>query len=224
MSGKQIVICLEGTIAAGKTTVLKHLQQYSDFAILPEQIESWQHVPGTPTGENANLLKLFYADQEKYSYHFQNLALLTQLQNHLKPDPAPVKIIERSVHSSYHVFAGLLYANKKLTTMEHSLLALLYQQLMDMTPCQVDYYLYLDVPPVAAQMRLERRGRTEERESTQLTREYLEQLQVQYDLFLKMQTAPVLRVNGLQPTSQVLNDVIDQLSSVYNPEPQGQDS
>jgi deoxyadenosine/deoxycytidine kinase len=125
-----------------------------------------------------------------------------------------VKIIERSAHSSYHVFATLLHKNQALSTLEHDLLRILYQQLISLNPCRVDYYLYLDVPPVAAQLRLERRGRKEEK-SGQLTLDYLEQLDAHYNDFFENQEAPVLRVNGLQSTTVVIDDVMKHLNHIF---------
>jgi deoxyadenosine/deoxycytidine kinase len=214
MAHRQVVVCLEGTIAAGKTTVLQHLAKQKNFAVFPEQVEKWQMVPGAASAADSNLLGLFYQNQAKYAYPFQNLALLTQFENHVNPDPAPVRIIERSAHSSYHVFAALLHKNRALTTLEHDLLRLLYRQLTSLNSCRVDYYLYLDVPPVAAHLRLERRGRQEEK-TGQLTIDYLQQLESNYDDFFENQEAPVLRVNGVQPTSVVLSEVMKILHDIY---------
>jgi deoxyadenosine/deoxycytidine kinase len=214
MAHRQVVVCLEGTIAAGKTTVLQHLAKQKNFAVFPEQIEKWQMVPGAASAADSNLLGLFYQNQAKYAYPFQNLALLTQFENHVDPNSAPVRIIERSAHSSYHVFAAHLHKSHVLTTLEHDLLRLLYQQLTSLDPCRVDYYLYLDVPPVAAHLRLERRGRPEEK-SGQLTIDYLNQLQTIYDDFFESQEAPVFRVNGVQPTSVVLAEVTKILNDIY---------
>jgi deoxyadenosine/deoxycytidine kinase len=214
MADRQVVICLEGTIAAGKTTVLKHLSNFKNYAIFPEQVEKWTNVPGSASPDSSNLLELFYQNQETYAYPFQNLALLTQFDNHAQYDPSPVRIIERSAHSSFQVFANLLHENQALSILEHDLLRILYQQLIALNPCRVDYYIYLEVPPVAAKMRLERRGRDEEK-SGQLTVEYLNQLETKYENFLSAQEAPVLRINGLQSTSAVLSEVTNILNSIY---------
>jgi deoxyadenosine/deoxycytidine kinase len=214
MADKQVVICLEGTIAAGKTTVLRHLSHFQNYAIFPEQVDKWTRVPGSAPADAANLLDLFYQNQEKYAYHFQSLALLTQFENHAQYDPSPVKIIERSAHSSFQVFAALLHENHALTTLEHDLLRILYKQLLKQDPCHVDYYIYLDVPPTAARIRLEKRGRHEEK-TGQLTTAYLNKLQTNYEYFLESQQAPVFRVNGLQPTSIVLHEVTKILHSIH---------
>jgi hypothetical protein len=61
---------------------------------------------------------------------------------------------------------------------------------------------------------VEKCGRQEEK-SGQLTTAYLDKLQNNYYYFLDAQQAPVFRVNGLQPTSVVLNEVTKILNSIY---------
>jgi deoxyguanosine kinase len=76
---KRIIYSIEGNIGSGKSTLLKAIaKSISNVAIVPEPIESWQHVDGF------NLLDKYYEDPVRWGFTFQSncvLSRMTQLSN-----------------------------------------------------------------------------------------------------------------------------------------------
>jgi deoxyadenosine/deoxycytidine kinase len=214
MSDKPLVIALEGNIGAGKSTVLQYLEAYPQVTIFKEQVSKWQCVPGLQPGSDANILHQFYHDPKRYAYTFQTYAQLTQFQNHAQVVKTPIKILERSIHTAFHVFASLLRDEDALTSLEYELLREQYQHYYSLDMTHVDYYLMLDTPPVAAFQRLQKRGRSEEKQAPVLTIDYLERLDAKYEEFLNTQSVPVLRVSGLQDTGSVLVEIASKFKTI----------
>jgi deoxyadenosine/deoxycytidine kinase len=212
---KTIIIALEGTIAAGKSTILQYLSQFGTIATFSEQIRTWCKVPGVPEGENSNLLQLFYENQEQYGFAFQMLAMMTQYQNQTTRVEVPIKVVERSVSSSFHVFATLLKENKALTTIEYALLEQLLNHFEETGSTKPDYIFYVDTPPTAAAIRLEKRGRAEERQSSAISHDYLVSLNDKYERFLSAQSIPVVRINGMQDTTSMCQEVFHHLHQIH---------
>ena len=82
---------------SGKTTFLNHYQG-SDVSILTEPVDKWRDLNGN------NLLQLMYTAPFRHSYTFQSYVQLTMTQLHNMKVSTPIKMLERSVYSSRHVF------------------------------------------------------------------------------------------------------------------------
>ena len=72
------LICMEGIIGAGKSTILEKLKQgfqnNKNIHFLPEPIESWQKLKLTHTAnadKSCNLLEQFYQDPQKWGFKFE---------------------------------------------------------------------------------------------------------------------------------------------------------
>ena len=79
-------IALEGNIAAGKSTLLRLLEDEVGYVVIPEPISRWQSV--TPTGSKScggNLLDLFYRDPKRWGLTFQMYAFLSRSMAQLNP-------------------------------------------------------------------------------------------------------------------------------------------
>jgi deoxyadenosine/deoxycytidine kinase len=74
-----IILSLDGNIGSGKTTLLNHIRTYlHDIHVVDEPVGQWTELHDK---EGKNLLELFYQDKKRWSYTFQNCALLTRLTN-----------------------------------------------------------------------------------------------------------------------------------------------
>lgn len=93
-AARPFTVIVEGNIASGKTTFLQHFNQYEDVCVMPEPIGLWRDCDGH------NLLGLMYEDIKKWSFTFQSYVQLTMLQQHTKPTPCPIKVMERSIYSA----------------------------------------------------------------------------------------------------------------------------
>lgn len=76
---KPILISIEGDIGAGKSTLIQYLKERNPtWNFIDEPVGTWTSLK---TDEGENLLELFYKDQKRYSYTFQNCALLSRAMN-----------------------------------------------------------------------------------------------------------------------------------------------
>lgn len=74
-----LLVSVEGNIGAGKSTLIKAMRQRQPtWQIIDEPLDFWQKL----RNENGqSLLEVFYADQRRWSYTFQNCALLSRFEN-----------------------------------------------------------------------------------------------------------------------------------------------
>ena len=67
-------LSLEGNIAAGKSTMLRHLANEPNICPVHEPVGVWQSVGPSKT----NLLHLFYSDPNRWAFTFQAYAFLSR--------------------------------------------------------------------------------------------------------------------------------------------------
>jgi deoxyadenosine/deoxycytidine kinase len=122
---KPIIYSFEGNIGSGKTSLLKKLSSYceqqdrKDVLIILEPTKEWSKV----RNQRGPILSLFYHDKSKYSFTFQTL-VCTSIRNtiiKLAMENPHIKyfLLERSLLSSRHVFAKMLYDEGNMTDLEH---------------------------------------------------------------------------------------------------------
>ena len=74
-----ILVTIEGNIGAGKSTLLEALRiTHPDWVFIDEPVDTWSQFVNN---EGSNILEVFYRDRRRWSYTFQNCALLTRYQN-----------------------------------------------------------------------------------------------------------------------------------------------
>jgi deoxyadenosine/deoxycytidine kinase len=117
-----IVISVEGGIGAGKTTLLEHIASaMPDVMTVPEPVGEWMRLKNA---EGKSLLELFYEDKHRWSYTFQNCAILTRilgLKHALRDCKKKIIITERSVLTDRFVFAEMLRDAGDIDAMEWDL-------------------------------------------------------------------------------------------------------
>jgi len=133
-----ILVSIEGNIGAGKTTLLAGLQAASpDWTFIEEPVGLWTSFRDE---EGHSLLELFYGDRRRWSYTFQNCALLTRFQNieaAIATGAAaaagaaasgvsggckrPVFVSERCLSTDYEVFTKMLRAEGSMDSLEFGL-------------------------------------------------------------------------------------------------------
>ena len=178
MSNERIVyFFVEGSIAAGKTTLLERIAERlralglpGTLVVVKEPIAAWRNVGGH------NVLDRFYAEPSRWALAFQTHAMATRVAAirsaiaaaiaARKPGESAEPIIvlcERSVYTDRHVFVELLHADGTLSDMERAL----YEQAYDYYvphayPGKHGGVIYLRSDPDACVERMRRRDRTEE--------------------------------------------------------------
>ena len=63
VNNKPFVVSIEGNIGAGKSTILKFFEKYSDVELIPEPVAQWCDVNGH------NLLGKQYEDPKRWTWH-----------------------------------------------------------------------------------------------------------------------------------------------------------
>jgi len=170
---------LEGNIGAGKSTFLTCLTQYvPEISVTFEPVHEWQNrIYGQ------SLLANFYQDPRRWAYTFENLTLISRVQNHLNEQQKnhSQRIIERSIYSGNYVFARNSYENAFLTSIEWQI----YQEwfiFLTRAKCLAPQgFIYLRVSPEIAFERIKKRNRCAEKK---LTLAYLRQVHEKHEAFL----------------------------------------
>ena len=74
-----LLVSIEGNIGAGKSTLLDKLRSENpNWIVINEPVGVWSSFRNDA---NENMLEVFYKDRKRWSYTFQNCALLTRFQN-----------------------------------------------------------------------------------------------------------------------------------------------
>lgn len=167
---KPILISIEGNIASGKSTLLKQLQERNpNWTFIDEPVSQWVTLK---TEDGKNLLENFYDDQKRYTYTFQNAALLTRAINIQKtiqdwqskclldPEylPCNVFVTERCLETDYYVFARMLYDDRKMNSMEYDLYKLWYAFVKEKS-FSLSGIVHVATPPEICTERIVTRGR-----------------------------------------------------------------
>jgi len=163
-SGRPFTISVEGNVGAGKSTLLDYFGKYAEVGVYKEPLDIWQNLNGT------NFLEQAYQDPERWGMTFESLVMLTMVEEHLansllSPDSyLPIKVMERSVHSTRACFIENL--KPILNNGEMKVLDSWYRLFTDQPSfdVDVDLVIYLKTSPEVAISRVQSRSREEEAE------------------------------------------------------------
>lgn len=172
-------VAIEGNIGAGKSTLIDRLVELPWAYAFDEPVEAWRHITfpvQSPWAqcvldvlrkeqkslETFNLMAMYYADQPKFSYPFQNQVLLTRIQQARDAQrlPRPVCFLGRSWLSNFSVFGRLLLHNGCMSEVELTLQA---EMLNMLQPPAINGVIYMRIDPDEAWARKNQRARPEER-------------------------------------------------------------
>lgn len=164
---KPILVSIEGNIGAGKTTLLENLRlRRPDWTFINEPVDSWSKIRNE---KDQSILEVFYEDRKRWSYTFQNCALLTRYQEIEAAIAAArantdscmgpkVFFTERCLDTDYHVFTKMLKADGSLNSIELQLYERLLKQLKT-TATPLSAIVHVNTSPVVCMERVKSRGR-----------------------------------------------------------------
>ena len=206
-----LLISLEGSIGSGKSTLINSLRERNPgWHFIDEPVSTWQALKNE-AGED--LLQAFYKDTKRFSYTFQNAALLTRAINIQKKiaewkaaaesDAEVAKhnvfITERCLETDYHVFAQMLKDDGMIDLMEWDLYKMWYEYIQKLsTPLTAVVYLY--TPPDICADRIKIRGRVGE---DKIGHAYLENLDKYQRKWLSNETIPILHYDNFGEESHI---------------------
>jgi deoxyguanosine kinase len=181
-SKKVILVSLEGNIGSGKSTLLRQLKEAEpSWVFVDEPVDSWMSIKNS---DGENLLEAFYKDKKRWSYTFQNAAVLTRgmmIKEAVEKAKEPVVIVmERCIETDHKVFATMLKQDGLLNGIEWELYNRWYSFLSGMVP-PMDAYIWVNTPPKICAERILKRGRHGE-EGIPLS--YLEELDKAHSVWL----------------------------------------
>jgi deoxycitidine kinase/deoxyguanosine kinase len=199
-----ILISIDGNIGAGKSTFLRHLKdKYPEWHFIDEPVDAWTKFKNS---QDESLLEVFYKDRHRWSYTFQNCALLTRVraitkaikewQADCKLNPEKAKhnifITERCVETDYNVFAKMLHDDNSLDKLEWDLYRQWYRFLIQSSNVEVEGIIYVNCSPKKCLERITHRAR--EGESI-IPLDYLTNLHNYHKNWIENTTVPVLDIN-----------------------------
>jgi deoxyadenosine/deoxycytidine kinase len=163
------IVSIEGNIGSGKSTLLENIRNFYDnntnVIFLREPVNDWEKIKDD---EGNTMLKLFYANQEKYSFAFQMMAYISRLKilrdtiiKIQNDDPKNnfeyIIITERSLYTDREVFAKMLYNQGKIEDVCYQIYLNWFEEFAKDYP--INYSIYVSTDPVKCYERIHKRAR-----------------------------------------------------------------
>jgi len=146
---------IEGNIGSGKSTLLEKLGELQHVEIIQEPVREWEvDIEGT------SLLKSFYANQPRFSFTFQVVALQTLIEAlHQREQTEFFRFSERSIWSSKNVFAALAKRDGKMNPMEYHYFEKFFNWIEKISPKKPTGIIYVRCDPAVSFARVQKRAR-----------------------------------------------------------------
>jgi len=162
------LIIVEGTVGAGKTTLINRLAERLSLEPLYELTDQ----------KLLQILEKFYADPTKWGFQLQIYFLTKRLEQMKIGCEKQNVVMDRSIFCD-HIFPTVLFKRGEMTELEYLIYKELYDQLIDLSsPPQL--MIYLKCSTQTAVERIKKRGRLWE---LQIDQEYWERLNQEYENF-----------------------------------------
>lgn len=151
------MVAVEGNIGSGKTSCMNYFGKDKRVDIHSEPVGAWRNVADT------NALDLLYKDPQRWSFLFNQLAMLGRFKVQLQTSMHPIKMVERSIYSSHHVFVLNNYKQKDMSDLEFKVAEDWFNffSLSSAFP-QISHFIYLRSNPELCLERINKRDRPEE--------------------------------------------------------------
>jgi deoxycitidine kinase len=219
MRGITKIICVEGSISSGKSTLMEKLKEHiadnmCNAVIGLEPLELWLSKYKTKDGQN--LLSLFYEDPTRWAFTFQMTVLMDRfqmIQDLIEQNRGRTIIIERSIWTDYNCFARNLHNHDNIPLPEWVIYEKWFEWFQKMEKnmfyrCSVSY-VYLRTDPKICMERLKKRSRNEE---SAIPQKYLDDIHALHDDWLitneQKLLGPVYILNGSKSADTVFSDFL----------------
>lgn len=158
-----IIVSIEANIGAGKSTILKKLDEILNpkySTCVQEPVDYWENFCDSIT--NRSLIELYYTNPTKYAFPLQTMiysSLLHELNQTIEKTRTslyrPLIITERSLQSSSGIFTKMLYDNNIMSYIEYQV----YTNCIAIQPIPLDVCIYLRTEPEICYERVHHRNR-----------------------------------------------------------------
>ena len=185
-------VCLAGicgNISSGKSTLIERIRSEitdrPEFMVVDEPVEKWE----TMKVDGKKILEAFYDNKEEMSFTFQIYALLTRYES-LKEALSEAKerskylgrrvivIMERTILDDYHIFAKMLFKDKKMSGFEMKVYEKWYLKFLE--EFHLNKTVYVTASPELCFERVQLRNRDGE---DKITIDYLKSCHEQHEEF-----------------------------------------
>lgn len=196
-----ILVSIEGNIGAGKTTLLSHLsKRHPEWIFISEPVDAWSEIKDE---DGKSILEVFYNDRNRWSYTFQNCALLTRYDyiqtaiSEAKSKNRKGKVVfltERCLDTDYYVFTRMLQNEGSINIIEFEL----YERLLfhlQKSAQPLAGIVHVNTSPEVCAQRIKLRSRTGE-ESIPL--DYLESLDHHQSKWIDSTDLPSIRTDLIE--------------------------
>jgi deoxyadenosine/deoxycytidine kinase len=189
-----VLVSIEGNIGSGKSTLLKNLRlRNPEWTFIDEPVDTWSKIRND---EGNSMLEVFYKDRKRWSYTFQNCALLTRHQ-YIEAAVKDKKklavgkhvfLTERCLDTDFHVFTKMLRAEGSIDKLELDLYLRLLNQLKS-TATPLSAIIHVNTPPLLCAERIKMRLRSGE---DSISMDYLTALDQRQSEWIASETLPTL--------------------------------
>ena len=205
---KPILVSLEGLIASGKSTFLTKLkEQLPHLHFIDEPVDQWQEFRND-TGET--MLEIFYKDRQRWSYTFQNMALITRVrainraiakwEEDCRANPELKKnnifVTERCIETDFNVFAKMLHEDGSIQKVEWDIYRQWYRFLTQ--ECKLSGIVYINCTVEKCMERISLRNRGGE---DNIPLDYMKQLHNYHESWINNTSIPTLRISTQEDVS-----------------------
>lgn len=201
------ILIIEGTIAAGKSTLSQKLYNFIKKVGIPVKFFEEEVDP--------IMLDLFLSDMQKYAFAFQMHMLVQRQKAYLQAiqfsrEKNAICIMDRSLYGDY-AFA-MMHADKgNISEKEFKA----YESVMASTPLpEPSNILYLEVTPETAMQRIQARNRGKEAET--YTIDYLHDLDVNYKVCMEESRIKIQYIDWNKQRDLTENQLCD-ICDLLNP-------
>lgn len=192
---KPVIICIDGIVGAGKSTVTRRLKNL--YKCYEEPVEKWTLLPN------------LYNDMVSFAAPFQFQVLFSQHDQYLSfKNIHDTVIVERCPWTSKNVFADMLIKDGFFDSEAIDTYNTFYERLS----YEVDHFIFLQIDADLAFDRIKTRDRFAEQN---ITFGYLKNLQTQYEESLKrLNPLTVTYVDGSKSVETVEQHVKEAIRNV----------
>lgn len=154
------IICIEGTIAAGKTTLLSKLKK-NGYVTCKEPLSKWSKLK---TYSNKTIFQCFYSNPEIYAPIFKLFSLTTLQERLLTVDTKNKEkiFLERSIDSVKNIFQKSANENGYFSEFENIIFEKFYSFFNSFFSLEKKKTIYLECPTNVAMSRCLKRNRAGE--------------------------------------------------------------
>ncbi len=184
-------IVIDGLIGAGKSTQAELISTHYGLNVVKEPINDWP-------------LNLFYSDPRRWGFLMQT-AVLSSFSKLKNSDG----IFERSPQSSKEVFWKNLVNSGTVTESENET----FTKLFDALAWVPDVTIFISTPPINCWRHIQARGQTGD---STITMDYLENLDMYYQEYIKTYEGTVHIVDGDQRVEKVTEQIVKILDHYIN--------